>query len=229
MFKASVFYSVCTRRVVGLLAVVSSAVALVSCVTPSSQPNPDAVSSATLTHFEVRGGLGIWTKDENISSRMNWQQRADDFSFDLSAPLGMAALKVEHLNNRTTVTRGNTVVARASDPGIALQQALGLSVPVPVAQIEQWMKGQPGDADSSKLDEAGLLKSMEYTDASGIAWRAVIRQRTMFQNAQVPALITAQGGPYNVRILLKTWKPLQADPAKPDTPKPTQRLTIPTQ
>jgi len=211
------------------LAAIVIAATLASCVTPSAKPNPDEVSSATLTNFEVSGGLGIWTKDENISSRMRWQQRAEDFSFDLSAPLGMAALKVDQVNRRTTVTRGNTIVARASDPGIALQQALGLSVPVPVAQIAQWLKGQPGEADSSKFNDAGLLESMIYTDQSGVRWQAVIRKRTEFQGAQVPALITARGGPYNVRILLKSWKALEPNSPEPETTKPSQRLAIPTQ
>ncbi len=201
---------------------------LVSCVnTPKISQNP--VSSAALTHFEVSGGLGIWTEEENISTRMLWQQRADDFSFDLTAPLGVASLKVDQLDNHTTVTRGNAVVGSSSNPGIALQQALGLSIPVPVSQIAQWLKGQPGKADSSKFDEAGLLKSMRYTDQSGIRWNAVIRKRTLFQDAQVPALITATGGPYNVRIVLNRWKALEPTPAEVTPAKIPERLVIPTQ
>ena len=200
---------------------------LVSCVTPPLSQNP--VSSATLTHFEVSGGLGIWTDEENISTRMRWQQRADDFSFDLTAPLGMASLKVDQQENRTTVTRGNAVVARSSDPGIALQQALGLSVPVPVSQIAQWLKGQPGDADSTKFNKAGLLQSLRYTDQSGISWNAVIRKRKLFQDSQVPALITATGGSYNVRIVLNQWKTLEAESAESTPTKPPQRLVIPTE
>ena len=200
---------------------------LVSCATPKVSQTP--VSSTTLTHFEVSGGLGIWTETENISTRMRWQQRADDFSFNLTAPLGVASLKLDQQNNRATVTRGNAVVASSSDPGIALQQALGLSIPVPISQIAQWLKGQPGDADSSKFNEAGLLESMRYTDQSGIRWNAVIRKRQVFQDAQVPALITATGGPYNVRIVLNNWKALKPTPDEVVPAEPSKRLVIPTQ
>ncbi len=204
---------------------------LVSCATPkvSQSPQSPTTSSSSLTHFEVSGGLGIWTDDENISARMRWQQRADDFSFDLTAPLGVASLKVDKQDNLTTVTRGNALVAKSSDPGVALQQALNLSVPVPVSQIAQWLKGQPGDADSSKFNEAGLLQSLRYTDLSGTRWNAVIRQRKLFQDALVPALITATGGPYNVRIVLNQWKSIEADSAELTPSNPSQRLIIPTQ
>ena len=206
------------------------ALVLVSCASKPVVPTPASpTDSTTLTHFEVSGGLGIWTDTENISSRMRWQQRADEFSFELTAPLGMASLRVDQLNNRTTVTRGNVLVASASDPGVALQQALGLSMPVPVSQIAQWLKGQPGDANSTKFDSAGLLQSLRYTDQSGIRWHAVIRKRRVFQDAQVPALITATGGPFNVRIVLSRWQALEPDPAKSAPKKTSQRLAIPTQ
>jgi len=209
------------------LLVLTLAALLASCAAPKVSQNP--VSSATLTHFKVSGGLGIWTDEENISTRMQWQQRADDFTFNLTAPLGAASIKVDQLDNLTTVTRGNSVVASSSDPGVALQQALGLTIPVPVAQIAQWLKGQPGDADSSKLNEAGLLQSMRYTDQSGTRWNAVIRKRQLFQDAQVPALITATGGPYNVRIVLNRWQTLKpVEDELPPTKKP-KRLVIPTQ
>ncbi|MEE9334366.1 MAG: lipoprotein insertase outer membrane protein LolB [Granulosicoccaceae bacterium] len=207
--------------------VITVVLLLVSCVTPQAVQN--RVSSATLTHFEVSGGLGIWTDKENISTRMHWQQRADDFSFDLTAPLGSASLRVDQRDNRTTVTRGNAVVASSADPGIALQQALGLSVPVPVSQIAQWLKGQPGDADTTTFNDAGLLQSLRYTDQSGISWNAVIRKRKVFQDAQVPALITATGGPYNVRIVLKTWQSLKSEPTEGTPIKSPTRLVIPTQ
>ena len=206
------------------------ALLLVSCASKPVAPNPPSpIGSATLTHFEVSGGMGIWTDTENISSRMRWQQRADDFSFELTASLGMASLRVDQQNNRSTVTRGNVVVASASDPGVALQQALGLSVPVPVSQIAQWLKGQPGDADSTKFDSAGLLQSLRYTDQSGIRWDAIIRKRRVFQHAQVPALITATGGPFNVRIVLSRWQALDTDPTELAPKIPNQRLAIPTQ
>ncbi len=185
-----------------------------------------------MTHFDVKGGLGIWTATENISSRMHWQQRADDFSLSLTAPLGMASIRLDHQDSNATVTRGEVVVARAADPGDALQQALRLAVPVPVLEIAQWLKGQPGAADSAKYDDAGLLESLRYIDQTGTRWDAVIRNRTTFLGARVPALITASGGPYQVRIVLNKWQALNAaelaKTAKP-TKNTSQRLAIPTQ
>ncbi len=203
------------------------AVSLVSC---ANQPAKDAgISSATLSNFAVSGGLGIWTTTENISSRMRWQQRGDDFTFDLTAPLGLASIKLAHQNHSTTVSRGDVVVARSANPGVALQQALGLAIPVPVSQIAQWLKGQPGSASATQYNDAGLLRSLQYTDQSGTRWDAVVRDRTSFQGARVPSLITASGGPYQVRIVLKEWQALSDEPS-PETSKTTNnRLSIPAQ
>ena len=203
------------------------AVSLASC---ANQTRKDAtISSATLSHFAVSGGLGIWTDTENISSRMQWQQQGDDFTFDLTAPLGMASIKLDHQNQSTTVSRGEVVVARSANPGVALQEALGLTIPVPVDQIAQWLKGQPGAASASQYDDAGLLRSLQYTDQSGTRWEAVVRNRTAFQGARVPSLITANGGPYQVRIVLKDWQALDELPPSETVETTNKRLSIPAQ
>ncbi len=203
------------------------AMSLMSC---ANQPRVDAsISSATLSHFAVSGGLGIWTAEQNISSRMRWQQQGEDFFFNLTAPLGMASIKLDHQEQTTTVSRGDVVVARSADPGVALQQALGLTIPVPVDQIAQWLKGQPGSANDTEYDDAGLLRSLRYIDQTGTRWDAVVRNRTSFQGARVPALITATGGPYQVRIVLKDWQAIDEKQQSESVETTKKRLSIPAQ
>lgn len=208
----------------------TASILVLSLVSCANQPPKDAgISSATLSSFVVTGGLGIWTATENISSRLRWQQRGADFTFDLTAPLGLASVKLDHQNKSTTVSRGDVVVARSANPGVALQQALGLEIPVPVAEIAQWLKGQPGSASATQYNDAGLLRSLQYTDQSGTRWDAVVRSRTSFQGARVPSLITASGGPYQVRIALKEWQSLAEEPSPERSKTTNNRLAIPAQ
>lgn len=159
-----------------------------------------------LDDFEVRGGLGIWTDTETVSARLKWRQRDDTLDIDITAALGLGKLNLRSDGNTATLNRGGSAALIGKSAEQLLQQALGLATPVPIKQMTRWLRGLPGEADSFKLDELGQLESLVWTDSTGLRWRARVLRYANLENTAVPALITAKGGPYNLRLVLKEWQ-----------------------
>ncbi|MEE9319074.1 MAG: lipoprotein insertase outer membrane protein LolB [Granulosicoccus sp.] len=171
-----------------------------------------------LNNFEVRGGLGIWTDNESITARLKWRQHDDALDIDIIAPLGLGKVNLRRDANTALLSRGSEVVMAGDSAGQLLQQALGLAAPVPIDQMTRWLRGLPGEADSFKLDNQGRLDSLVWTDNTGLRWRARVLRYTGFEGMTIPALITAKGGPYNLRLVLKEWlfEP-ENEPRPPDS------------
>jgi outer membrane lipoprotein LolB len=176
--------------------------------------------------FEVAGGLGIWTDEQTLSARLSWQQLPDRTVVSLSGPLNMGNLLLLDEDGQATLTRGNTVISRGVSADEVLQQGLGLAAPVPVTELRHWIRGLPGRADSVVHDEEGKLASLRYTDTQGTHWQARFRQYAPWDGLQVPSLITASGGPYSLRLVLKNWQSASTS-AVPVVPESNNRLPIP--
>lgn len=185
-------------------------VLLTSCV---SQPlkvtqDPQARQAALerLNAFRVTGGLGVWTDKESISTRIDWQQNSQDFDILIRLPAGLSTMRVTQNAGLATVQRGSAAPVSGSSASTLMQQALGLGVAVPVEQMALWIRGLPGDqAESASYDKEQRLAAMDYRDSQGTLWRAKVLKYSVYEDVYVPALITATGGPYNVRLVLKEW------------------------
>lgn len=163
-----------------------------------------------LRAFAVTGGLGVWTDTESISTRIEWKQLADDFDVMIRLPAGLSTVRVRRNGGMASVQNGSTEPAIGRSAGVLLQQALGLGIAVPIEQMSVWIKGQPGRAaESVQYDNSGRLESMNYRDEQGTQWRAKVLKYTVHEGVYVPSIILATGGPYTVRLNLKTWDSLE--------------------
>lgn len=161
---------------------------------------------SSLPGFTVRGGLGIWTDDETISARMAWQESADDtVSLTLVAPLGLGTVLLQRDDRGAVLKRGNKIIGQGASADRVLQQGLALERPIPLEQMSQWLRGLPGAGQKIRRDDRGRLESLEYRDSGGLNWRARFLKYTDLDGLEVPALIFANGGPYNVRLKLRDW------------------------
>jgi len=189
--------------------VLAALVLLTACETaPRINIDPDTqkLAAKNLNSFQVSGGLGVWTAEESISTRVVWQQMAEDFDILIRLPAGLSTVRVTRQNGQAVVRSGSADPVSGPSASRLLQQALGLGAAVPVEQMSLWIKGVPGEqAENVTFDEQGRLASMDYVDAQNTRWRAKVLKYTVFENTYVPATILATGGPYNVRLVLKKW------------------------
>jgi len=204
--------------------------------TTGSSENPDLELVRALqqrTAWSASGALGLWTEpsatvsQQNITASVQWAERGDTLGVTLRGPLGIGEMVLQADGAGASLKRGKSTVL-GDNPDILVQQALGLAVPVPFSELSKWIRGLPGRANSVKYDGAGRLQSLSYTDNSGTRWQAEISRYSDVDTLQVPQIITAKGGPYNIRLVLKRWQfdPLNSD-VKPAMNDSGGRLRIP--
>lgn len=218
-------------RTLTLTAIFTALIVLGACQTaPKTNVDPGVQQEAlrTLNAFSVTGGLGVWTDEESISTRIEWKQIADDFDLLIRLPAGLNTVQVTRQGEVATVRNGSTEPVIGRSAGRLMQQALGLGVAVPIEQMALWIKGVPGNsAESVQYDNQGRLASMDYVDAQNTRWQAKVLKYTTHQDVFVPATILATGGPYTVRLTLKNWSPFQATEIQVSPTKSTGRLKVP--
>jgi outer membrane lipoprotein LolB len=179
-----------------------------------------------LTDFQFSGGLGIWTETESIPARIRWTQSDGDLDLSLSGPLGLGELRLQDKSGLVTLFRGKTVVTSGTSPDDVIQRGLGLTAPVPVEELKQWVRGVAGAGSTIIRDSGNRLSSLRYVDRSGVRWSVRFKRYEMVGELSLPTLITASGGAYSVRLLLKNWK-LSTDLSKIGANEPNRRLSIP--
>ena len=160
--------------------------------------------------WSMRASLGINAEAtsnssaQNVSASMAWAEQPEKLDVVLSGPFGVGRVILSADPVQATLRRGrSTFVDR--DPSILVQRALNLVVPVPLDELSFWMRGLPGSGANLVYDQFGRLQSLSYIDGSGVAWNAVIQRYRQADGLSVPALITAVGGPYKVRLAIKDW------------------------
>ena len=202
---------------------------------PKADASPAAVAELVesreaalglLNEFSFSGGLGIWTSEQSIPARIVWRQSVSGLHLSLSGPLGLGDMKLEQSADEAILKRGNEAVAAGASADQVVQQGLGLAAPIPIEQLKQWVRGLPGDAESVVRDERGRLASLRYRDATGTRWEARFKRYTDFNDLAVPSLITASGGSFSVRLVLKNWK-TSLDSVVPESNESNNRLSIP--
>ena len=202
-----------------------------ACVTQPVQQTQDAsvrqAALQSLDEFGFRGGLGIWTDEQSVSARIVWQQSKQQLQVQLSGPLGIGDMQLVDGPERAILKRAGQLVSEGPVVDQVLQEGLGLAAPVPVQQLQQWVKGLPGNAKSVETDAQGKLSSLQFMDELGTRWEARFLRYSDLDGLKVPSLITASGGEYSVRLVLKDWHKGKA-PSVTKTEQSNTRLAIPT-
>jgi len=224
------------RKYALLPAFVLSALVLAGCQTPQPEPGPSLLTDQakaerlatlrSLDQFQFGGGLGIWTDTESISARIEWLQSNGNLDLKLTGPLGFGNFRLLDVGNRSTLSRGKTVVTTGTSSDDVVQRGLRLRAPVPIDELKQWVKGLPGNATQTTTDLEGKLDSLRYIDAEQIPWTVRFKRYETFDGLSLPVLITASGGDYSVRLLLKNWN-LDTNFVVSEPKQPNKRLSIP--
>ncbi len=196
--------------------------------------NAQRVAAATdAAPWDVQASLGIWTEQtsttakQNITASMQWAETQQQRNITLRGPLGVGELLLTEGTDSARLQRGTSVLT-GRDGSRLVQQALNLVVPVPLDELSSWIRGLPGAATKVTYDDDGRVQSLRYADEAGVPWQAVVQRYTKAGDVELPTLITAKGGPYNVRLVLRDWQ--LGDPdidIKPSINDQKGRLNIP--
>lgn len=184
-----------------------------------------------ISRFRVQGGLGIWNDTESHSARIDWRQSDEALEVVLAAPLGLGSATLVRANGEARLTRGSAPPWTDASAERLLQQALGLDAPVPLEQMTSWIRGLPGHAERVERDALGRLISLRWKNALGAVWQARVLRYAAVDNdgsvgsVHLPALMTAAGQGYRMRLTLRDWQTADVPGAQgmPDAAEPDAR------
>jgi len=167
--------------------------------------------------FTVRGKLGFWNDDQNVTASVTWREEEAGRAIQVSGPFGIGRVRYSEADGLARIERGDTVTNVGVDGGLLLAQTLGLAAPVPLEAISQWIRGLPGpDATSVARDERGRLEQLQWIDDGGLRWRARVPRYRSVDELDLPSLVTAESDQGNLRLALSRWELELSPVGKPD-------------
>lgn len=166
----------------------------------------DHVKKLTLLkEWQIKGKIGVRTKDDGGSAYVDWTQSHDSFHIILNGPLGQG----------TTIVSGNPSGARleqsdgtyiAESPDQLVQEHTGWEIPI--NDLLYWIKGLPAPTGEPQYthNAMGTLATLEQD-----GWNLEFDQYIVSMGTLLPQRIRIRKGELRVIVVVKDWLPLNAD------------------
>ncbi len=163
----------------------------------------DHVRSLTLLkEWQIKGKIGVRTRDDGGSAYIDWTQSFDSFYIVLNGPLGQG----------TTIVSGNPTGARleqsdgawiAESPDQLVQEHTGWEIPI--ASLLYWIKGLPSPSNESRMthNALGTLATLEQD-----GWSLQFDQYASSLGTLLPQRIRISKGDLRVIVVVKEWLPI---------------------
>ena len=181
---------------------------------PSPPPPPagtqidwlDHLRSLTLLQeWQLKGKIGVRTRNDGGSAYLDWNQAEDSFYIILSGPLGQG----------TTIVSGNATGARleqsdgiflAESPDQLVQEHTGWHIPI--AHLLYWIKGMPAPGDTPSLthNALGTLATLQQG-----GWQLDYDQYSPELGTLLPHKIRIRKDDLKVTLIIKQWLPLSEE------------------
>lgn len=157
-----------------------------------------------LDHWTLTGKLAIFLEKDRQTANVYWQQQGDNYSIQLTTFIGTRILQVtkneqgvEIINNDDEVFTGpnaNTLIKQLS-PGLDL----------PIAALQQWIKGNPANA-SYQLNDQQQVSELLGLDESQNMWQVSFQQYQFFSGTVLPKKVDLKRDDIRVKIAINQWK-----------------------
>lgn len=154
------------------------------------------------THWQLSGRLAVQSEGEAWNMHLQWQQRQEEYSLNISAPLGMGSMQM-HGNARQVelITDEGESVSGIS-PDLLLYQQLGWKVPV--SALRYWVLGLPAPGEFlPTLDQYGRLSQLQQ---SGWQIRFIDYQPQL--GTELPRKVFIENHRAKVRLVISDWERL---------------------
>ncbi|SFC03339.1 outer membrane lipoprotein LolB [Marinospirillum celere] len=158
-------------------------------------PKPDSVApNAKLWHWQVQGRLAINDGQERHSANLDWQQQGFEYELMIFGPLGQGRARLEGQPFRVRLTTSDGKTLEASSPEQLIREGLGWDLPL--SNLIYWVRGLPAPGEHLYLDTQLLRQGH---------WEVEWRRFTEVEGYQLPSLIIARQGNFELRLAVNTW------------------------
>lgn len=156
--------------------------------------------TATVSSFEIRGGLAAKTKAKGWSATMNWSQRgASSYQIRLMGPLGGGSVLISKSGGAVTFQDGKKSSTSSNADELLAQQT---GIRLPVNNLYYWVRGlpAPGGVQSEKHDKYNHLSQLKQN-----GYTIDFTKYTSVHGIDLPSMIRLEGNGVMVKVVIKSW------------------------
>ncbi len=153
---------------------------------------------AQMQEWELNGKVAFITAQERGSAALWMQESPESSQLVLSDPFGGRILAArENADGATLQLRDGQTI-----PGPDMQTLLDQYSPwpVPLAQLRNWLKGQP-DGANYQLNESGLAGQIEQD-----GWQAELNRYRSTEGISLPHQVNLEHESVNLKIQINKWR-----------------------
>lgn len=168
----------------------------------STTPPPEAAlrNPAEITRWDMRAAL-LARGAQSGRGSLRWEQGDNRFRITVSGPFGLGATRLEGNFDTVVVSRGDEQLV-SYNPERDLAEAVG--APVPLAGLEDWIRGLSGEQSAWKQEDSW---------ASG-SWVVVIDARERVGEYELPVEMRLESEGQQLQLSRMRWSLPAVDEAK---------------
>ena len=157
-----------------------------------------------LDHWTLTGKLAIFLETDRQSANIYWQQQGDDYSIQLTTFIGTRILQVTKNEQGVEIINNDDEVFTGQDANTLIKQ-LSPGLDLPIAALQQWVKGNPANA-SYQLNDQQQVSELVGLDASQNLWEVDFKQYQVFSGTVLPTKVNLKRDDIRVKIAINQWK-----------------------
>lgn len=156
-----------------------------------------------LNNWSLSGKLAIFLETERQTANIYWQQEGDDYNIQLTTFIGTRVLQVIKNKYGIEITNSDDEVFTGQDANALIQQ-LSPGLDLPISALQQWIKGNPGNA-TYKLNENQQVSELVGMDESQNIWEVKLDDYNIFSDIVLPEKVDLARDNMRVKIAINQW------------------------
>ena len=165
----------------------------------AAQAGRESVLS-THSHWRLSGRIAVSGEGEGGSGRIDWEQRGDSYTIELSAPVTRRSWRLSGDADGARLEGHEQGVLEDRDAEALLRRAAGWSMPLD--PLRSWVRGARDGARSElEFGAQGLPALLKQG-----GWSIEYRSWTEVDGLPLPARVFAESGQRRVRLVVDRWE-----------------------
>lgn len=157
-----------------------------------------------LDHWTLTGKLAIFLENERQTANIYWQQQGGNYSIQLTTFIGTRILQVTKNEQGVEIINNDDEVFTGQDANTLIKQ-LSPGLDLPIAALQQWIKGNPANA-SYQLNDQQQVSELLGLDESQNMWAVSFQQYQLFSGTVLPKKVDLKRNDIRVKIAINQWQ-----------------------
>lgn len=157
-----------------------------------------------LSHWQLSGRLAVQNDHEAWHMSLEWLQRRDRYSLNITAPLGQGSMRLHGDAVQVMLMTDEGETLNSSNPELLLYQQFGWKIPI--SALRYWVLGLPAPGDFQQtLDEYGRLRQLTQA-----GWEIEFIDYQPHLGVELPRKVFINNHRAKVKLVISSWQRLPA-------------------